>query len=366
MTLLFMEGFDDQHFAADADLGRNGWEALTGTFGTHMFFITNGGAFGTGCFQYEWSSTNPTLGAYVIDKAGSGFPTNQIRCAFWLRIVNWNFTFSTNYQGLVRWVDRAGKYWPIWFGANGAIIAGFFDDSTIVSTLASSSDCNLVDGHWHHIEMNLIADPSAGTCQIWVDEKLLIDVSGDTSNSASGDCTTLNTMTIRCPRSAGSTAGTDIEIDDIVIWNDTGTDFTGQLGFHRIEAKLPDGAGNYTDFTPSAGSNYQNVDEAGTPDDDTTYNESSAANDKDTFTVGNLSIANDVKGVSVKVYAKTTGTGTARAMIRSASTDATETTETMTTSYDTYRGVFEVDPNGSAAWSVSAFNSLEAGYEVIT
>src|SRR5439155_547454 len=75
------------------------------------------------------------------------------------------------------------------------------------------------------------------------------------------------------------------------------------LGVLRVQVMLPDGAGNYAQWTPNAGTNFSRVNET-PPDEDTTYNASSTLNQIDTFTFGNVTPATGtVKGVEVVVVA---------------------------------------------------------------
>src|SRR5262249_36678260 len=77
--------------------------------------------------------------------------------------------------------------------------------------------------------------------------------------------------------------------DDVVILDTTGAVNNDFLGDCRVEAIFPNGAGNYAQWTPSTGSNFQNVDE-NPPNDDSDYNSSSTAGQIDTFNYSNLSV----------------------------------------------------------------------------
>jgi hypothetical protein len=63
-------------------------------------------------------------------------------------------------------------------------------------------------------------------------------------------------------------------------------DFFGRV---RVDARVPTGAGATTGFTPLAGSNWQNVDDAA-PDDDTTYSSATTVV-TDTFVVQDAPVA---------------------------------------------------------------------------
>ena len=76
----------------------------------------------------------------------------------------------------------------------------------------------------------------------------------------------------------------DPVFDDIYVLDDAGSDNTDFLGDCRVETIFPDADGNENDFTASpAVSNYLNVDDGGSPDDDTTYNWSATATDRELY-----------------------------------------------------------------------------------
>src|SRR6185437_13665423 len=76
---------------------------------------------------------------------------------------------------------------------------------------------------------------------------------------------------------------------------------TTQAGDLRVECVMPNGPGAHTQFTPSAGANWQNVDEV-PPDDDTTHNDSSTAGQLDTFVHAALAgIPSSIAAVAVQV-----------------------------------------------------------------
>lgn len=140
-------------------------------------------------------------------------------------------------------------------------------------------------------------------------------------------------------------------------------DFQGDVSFARL---LPTGAGAAATWTPSAGSNYQNVDETST-DDDTTYNEDSTPGNIDSHAMENLTpAAATVIAVLVNNVAKKTDAGprTTRNKVRLSGTYSNGTNRNLTTSYMNYQDVFTTKPGGGS-WSVTDVNNVEAGYETI-
>jgi hypothetical protein len=156
----------------------------------------------------------------------------------------------------------------------------------------------------------------------------------------------------------------DSYIDDIYICNALGSVNNGFLGDVRVAPMLPSGAGSSTQWTPSVGSNYDNVNDTGT---DSTYNSSSTSGQRDTYAVADATISGTVAGIIVNSRMKKSDTGAASAKvaIKSGSTVAYGATRTLSTTATNYIDVWERDPNTSASWTQSGINALEIGAEVV-
>jgi len=143
-------------------------------------------------------------------------------------------------------------------------------------------------------------------------------------------------------------------------------DFLGPL---KVETLFPDGAGDSTQFTPSAGSNFQNVDEVEI-DGDTTYNESSTTAHLDLFTADNLTnIDGTIYGVQLDVRANSTAAQVFGCIptVKRSTTEGAGTATYMSDSYlfQECGSVFEQDPAaGPGAWTVTNINAMQIGYEV--
>jgi hypothetical protein len=151
--------------------------------------------------------------------------------------------------------------------------------------------------------------------------------------------------------------------DDIYICNGAGSTNNDFLGNIFVETLNPDGAGNSTQLTPSAGSNYQNVDETTKPDDDTTYNTADADGETDLYTVSNPTKTTDPLGVQVQALVRTTDADrrTIRLPIRNNAVDSEGSDIGILA--DTYQGrsrILETDANGDP-WTNSLINGLEIG-----
>ena len=360
MALITMDGFSAACYGADADIGvKNGWSLGAGVVTTDFVWLSTGGKFGGGALQIRQSGTYPKLIRSI------SIQTNQARLAFYVKtpagLTNWSN------DGLLRLTNVAGNRWLI-MSCNGSGVPQLFKfDDTVPLSPGWTASTAINDGSWHHIEVEFIADPASGTAKMWVDGNLEINQTGvDTSDAVSGDLSSLDQVELHSARSSG--AGNLIVFDDLVVWDDTGTAFTGQIGAHKIEGLAVDGAGASAQFTPSAGANYQNVDEANI-DDDTTYNQDATVGHKDLFTAGDIPAgALAIRGVMVRTTAKNPDVGTKAFTnkIKRGATEASGTSHTVSGTYTAYMDFFALDPESAGGWTESQINAIQIGYEVVT
>jgi hypothetical protein len=228
------------------------------------------------------------------------------------------------------------------------------------STLQTTSSTPITTDVWYQVEIHLVCDNS-GSWEVKLDGTTILSGSGDTQQHAS-----LNDLDgvwfFMWPDNVGTGDQGITEIDNVVIQDAAG----GFLGEWRIEGLQPSGAGSQTDFTPSAGSNYENVDEV-PPDDDTTYNESSTNGHRDLYAYDNLAAlggGESIAAVQVNTIAKQSGGEDVSNLIRSGGTTYTETPQTLAAGYGTRKRLEEQNPNTSGAWSEAAVNAAEFGLEV--
>lgn len=259
---------------------------------------------------------------------------------------------------------------------SGNVFLTFIDSATTHVDLRTNTSGNLVatrngttlgtstqvfsNNTYHYIEVKVTIADAAGVVSVYVDGVQWLNLtSQDTRNGA-------NASADRIRFGSMAVSSITLDIDDLVIMDTTGgvnDDFIGEV---RVKVILPDGAGNSAQFTPSAGSNYQNVDDAA-PDSDTTYNESSTTNHIDSFTYQNPGLGATVLAVQWNGYARKTDAGTRQIAphVRISSTDYTGSTLTLASSYTQYRQVYDVSPATAIAWTESEIDGAEFGVKVI-
>lgn len=228
--------------------------------------------------------------------------------------------------------------------------------------LASSGTTVLAQDVWYYIEFKSTIHDTTGSFEVRINgvvENMGTTTSLDTRNAATGVITV-----VQINNNNANVNPTTI-YDDVYIADTSGSFNNDYLGDIRVSALLPDGAGNYTQFTPSTGSNYQNVDEA-TANGDTDYNADATVNDRDSFSMSNLLTNGTPAGVQVTTQARKADSGTRsiRNFLRISGSNYEGSTKTVSDTYQFHRDMYDTNPATSAAWDQSAVDALEAGYKV--
>jgi len=212
---------------------------------------------------------------------------------------------------------------------------------------------------WHWISFGChVADSPSGTWSVIVNGVSVLSGSGDTRNASTGTITRLQVGN----ENAGLSGSPNWYVRDIIMETGTAT----PRNQRRVAYLEPNGAGNSTQWTPSAGSNFQNVDERdGAPDDATTYNAENTIGDKDLYALASLpeTPASVDAVMEVARLAKDNATAqTVRRVLRTNSTDFESGDLVMSTTWAWFLGSpRETNPQSSAAWTASEITALEMG-----
>lgn len=336
----------------------------------------------------------------LIDSFESNNTVNdEVRRYPYSEDINWiqpggRFPNSTNYvnvfggfnnDGLIKRFDTTHATWIMGWSwrrnlALGGILAGVWDepnqlggtqqvrldtlaDGTIEArrgdnTLLGSSAAGVITGDntWFSIEVKFVISNTTGSVVVKIDGTTVLDLTNqDTQNSSNAFANTVQF-------GQGN-------IDEIVVLDGSGTSHNDFIGEFRIETLRPTANGTTNNFTPSAGSNWQNVDEAES-DDDTTYNESNTVGHIDLFQVEDLTLfeagdtieAVQVSDSSIK---DNVGSRTLRHLLRSGTTNYEGSDKKLTTNWDKhFFHIWEEDPDTAAAWTQSGVNAVEIGVKV--
>lgn len=251
-----------------------------------------------------------------------------------------------------------------WEGANYGVNIRVNTSGTISAhrgtTLLGTSALGLGSGTWYYIELKVLANNSTGTVEV--------KVNGSTWLNLTSQDTQPGTNAWHDAVRIGQTNAT-CRFDDMYVLDGSGSANNDFLGNRKVVALDPDGAGDNTDWTPSAGSNYQNVDDGDEVDEDTTYNETSTDADEDLYTYENLpGVTSSVDGLQITTETRvTTGSMDLSSVIKTGTTTDAGTADTITsTAYVTSVRVEEQDPDTSAAWTPSGVDGAQFGIRANT
>lgn len=214
---------------------------------------------------------------------------------------------------------------------------------------------------WGYVELKAIVHDTTGSFELRINGQSAVSGSNvDTRNGQSG---TTDRITLGGPFNCGYNAYCDLYVCD-----GSGSVNNNFLGDVRVARLLPNANGDLNQFTPSAGSNFQCVDEAN-QDSDSTYVTGAAAGNKDLYNIENLAFTPiTIFGVKTQSVLRKDDAGalTARNIIKSGSATANGTTIAPGVGYAQYTDIWEVDPQTTTAWSKAAIDSLQIGVERIS
>lgn len=227
--------------------------------------------------------------------------------------------------------------------------------------LGRSTTADMLAETWYYIEIKIYIHNSAGTVDVKVDESSVLSLtSKDTLQGALAD--------IAAVRFYGTNNVTyNFTYDDIYVCDDAGSVCNDFLGVSMASGISPDGAGDETDFTPDAGSNYERVDEVLT-DDDTSYVESGTSTDRDLYDYESIpGSLGDILGLQINTTVRETDvdTYTLKQPCKSNGTVSAGSAEPVGSTLYTHRErILEQDPDTSTAWIEAGVNAAQFGVEV--
>jgi len=316
--------------------------------GDAYVFTGFGGAAPT---NYSIITTNVRTGLRAISIGSNCFP---------------NITFTATSEVYLRFGFRFGgsasdtTILQLQDGSNIQILLSYICDSGLLRAWRGNKVTKLAEVfvpwamRWYCIEVHLLVDNSSGVLQVKVNGELVLDYSGDTQQSANSTVDTVVWF--------GSANGQ--YFDDIAINDTSGSRNNSWIGRGGVYGLVPNGVGNYSEFTPSAGNNYECVDEV-PPDGDTSYVESDTVGHKDSYALANLSLTSaSIAALVWHVWAKqdvSDGRNVAR-LLRISGTDYQGADKALTTSYQRLMETIESNPHTSADWTLDDINGLELGF----
>jgi len=239
-------------------------------------------------------------------------------------------------------------------------------------TQLASSPAGIGKGTWYYLECKVNLHASTGSFEVRL---------GDSGNepvaimSGSGVNTTATGDTVPYQLTLGALGGSVTpdylywEYDDWVVMDDAGSvnnDFLGDVQIIKIR---PNDIGDQSDFDPSNvdQDNFSLIDED-TEDDNETYVESNVVNAFDLYEYEDILLSGDIFACVPKpvLTKEPSGTRSHRTLCKSnGTTENGATQQPSSGSYVRRQHVYELDPDGSVAWTVAAVNAAQFGLQVV-
>ena len=220
---------------------------------------------------------------------------------------------------------------------------------------------------WIFIEVKVVIHASAGSVEIRVNGDTLLSISGVVTSSAGNAYANLIGVGQPSGQSGTAVSAADGQLHtDWYMCDGTGTTNNDFLGDCVVECLLPTGAGAESQWTPSAGSNYENVDEA-LANGDTDYNKSNTVGQVDTYAMTDLvSTTGIIYGVQKVNYVRrdNAGSRSVAPVLRISGTDHVGVSSSLGASYGYVREIEEVSPASGVAFTIAEVNAMEYGMKV--
>jgi hypothetical protein len=302
--------------------------------------------------------TSPTGGLRFSDKAA----------AFVNGVGTKNFTASSVVLACAAGiVSTTNSQWEIQFWGDGGttqhLTVTLSSGSVVVrrgtsgGTLLATGSAPIPTAAWFHLQAEATIGDAGGTVKVRVNGASVedIDFTGDTKNG--GTATTIDRVSF-------VSGGGLYYFDDLNVWTGAG-DWPGDT---RVCCLLPSGNGTTNQGTGSDGNsvdNYLLVDER--PDSSSDYVGITTDDEIDLYTLADLPAGvTTVHGVqTIAVAAKSdAGAKGLKLVRRSGGANHIEaSSHALSTSYGGWSVLDQVDPATAAAWTASAVNDLEAGWQ---
>jgi len=215
---------------------------------------------------------------------------------------------------------------------------------------------------WHYVEVkwNCVNSIGANTFQVKVDGEIIIDIPATT------DCQAAATSGVDKINLQGMC--TYSYYNDVYICDLSGSEWNDFVGDITVDVIYPDDEGATNDFDGSDGNSVDNhllVDDA-TPDDDTTYTESSTVTDVDLYTFDDSEAPDTILAVAVDCFCKMDDAGpkSGKIITRVDGTTYEGNTFSLTTGYVYETQIWELNPDDAAAWAAADIDGVEFGVKV--
>lgn len=332
MTLLFVDSFD--HYSNSEVYAKyENVVSATGAWG-----IVASGRTGPNAYQFP--------GSHMLQKAVYDYPTIIMGFAVFCPAAIASRTIWQAY-------DPVGEQCRL--ATDGSGIPSAYRGGTVLGTGSTVLGTN----SWQYLEIKVTVDTVNGYFEARVDGNVEFTFTGNTANRSNNIFDFIRFGSFN----------QNGYIDDLYMCNGSGSAFNDFLGPLRVECVLPDEDGSHIGLTPSAGNNYQNVDD-NPPNNDTDYNYSPTPGAYDLYGFAPLATG-PYLGTSLAVQATAFvrkddgGLKPSRIVASIGGSKANGDQFGPTDNYVFQSQIWEQNPVTSADWYIVDINAAEFGIEVV-
>jgi hypothetical protein len=232
--------------------------------------------------------------------------------------------------------------------------------------LLGTTSSGLTANAFNSVELKVVvATGTGGSAEVRINNVTVLTVTG--VNTANGGISTWDGIQLGGAFSQAGSGGATLQMDydDLYICDGSGpaplNDFLGDL---KVDAFIATGPGAMSQWTPSAGLNWQTIDEV-PPNDDTDYNEApGAAGAVDTFPMPDASAGALIYAVQSNFTCKKLDAGTLNlaAAVRQGGVNYVGPTLIGLTTYSIVLSMLVTNPATGLPWTEAEFNAAEFGY----
>lgn len=343
MSIVWAESFDYYGTGSTGNGGRDymsagHWAAFSAGNGTLPFISNIQARTGTYSLRFEYNSlatdspaARRVLGtAHIVIGIAMGWYFENLPIAN----KGWGFEFRNNLNQCIAFLA---------IESDGAI--GLYTGSA--RTLIASSDPIITANSWQHIEAKLNVDDIVGSVEVRVNGVVMLNITDI-------DIGTLGATQISFGMPAGKVGSSmNAHIDDVVTWNDDGTENNDFLGQQRVETIWAVADTGVTDWVRNTGADdYAAIDD-NPQDGDTTYLTGDTGNISE-FTLGSLPPeTEEIRGVYIPTMGKliAAGVGNVVTSLVSGGIASDGPDQTFTTAYTYWGSIHELDPDTGLPWT---------------
>ena len=358
MALLFMDSFD--HYVT-ADVAKKWTTSTISGAGSGIVIVAGAARTGAAGLRANYGSGSASGGLFSKTLVPSGAGV-VIGFAFRTDVV----PPASNGTGIVAVFDGGTPQlsFVLLTDMRLQVKCGTPDGGTVLGTTAAA--ITSVDV-WCYLEVAATIDPAAGVVTIRVNGVEALSLTGqNTRNTAATQWTAVRLGIQVGVTGTSPGVSRECDYDDLYVLDQSGSaPWNTFLGDCRVDPCLPTGAGATTGWTPSAGANWQCVDDAA-PNDDTDYTSATTPGLTDTFVIGDAPTG-VIYGVQAVLIAKKVEIGTASlsAVVRHSGVDYPGAEIPASISYSGLLDIFETNPATGLQFTTAEFNAAEFGYQKV-